>query len=110
VTSVEIFNQDNLPGRRLRVKTTHASYGSTELGRQMVVARERMAQRIAQLICEEPDLFKVHGGGGFFVEQSADVVVLTQDELAEFARSKFKAGIDYASGFFRVPPEQGNGN
>jgi hypothetical protein len=95
---VKLFDRDHLPGRRLYSKTVHATRRSTELGREMSIARDEMSRRIAELIVKEPDLFKVQGDG-LTITQVADVVVLTQDELADFAREKFKQGLDHAMHF-----------
>jgi hypothetical protein len=98
---VKIFDSDNLPGRRLHAKTIHASRHSAELGREMVVAREQMARRIAELIVQQPDFFKVHGDGDL-ISQWANLIVLTDDELAEWGRQRFKDGLAHARGF--MPP------
>lgn len=95
----EVFNSDILAKlRRLNVKNTVALHAHESLGREISIVKERMARQIAQKIMESPEFFKQENGGQY-VTYHANVIVLTDDELAQVLREQFRKGIDHASGF-----------
>lgn len=104
-----IFSIDDLPKRRLAIKSTLANRFASDVGREVVIMRDKIARQIAQKCAECDDLVTITPNGPF-LEVRADCIIMTTDELAELMRKQFRSGIEHATHFMplhdRAPTHQ----
>lgn len=96
-----VFSDEEMPARRLKINAQMAMRGGMPSGQAIHVMREKMARNIADLIVKEQSIFRFETVryGGEYLNITGSVVVLTQDELHTLMRSQFRKGIEHAQGF-----------
>lgn len=95
----EVFSTTDMPTKRLYVKASFALWNTTDLGRAISIGKQNMARQIAEMVVADDTFFKSQGDG-LYVHYFANVIVMTDDELARIQREAFDAGLRHARGFF----------
>jgi len=93
-----ISDSNNIPPLRLSMVQQFATHEHESLGEVMHIVRSRIASRLAEKIVREAKFFELKLDGGYGTMRT-DIIVMTQQEYADFAREKFKQGVQHAQGF-----------
>lgn len=105
----EIFDINQLPGRRLSVHKMVALPPHPQISEAVRLVQRDMAMQLATKILEgEPFFWERHTKVPQFsaIEYGADCIVLTTDEYAALKREAFKDGAKHAQGFMPIPPDR----
>jgi len=94
-----ITDTDNLPPLRLGCVQQFAAHKHESVGEIMHMVRGRIARELAEKIVREDKFFELHVDKNGYGTMRTDIIVLTQQEYADFAREKFKQGLQHAQGF-----------
>lgn len=93
-----ITDTNDLPPLRLWVRQQFATHQHESLGEVMHIVRTRIARELAEKILQEDKFFELSVERGFGTMRT-DIIVMTKQEYADFAREKFKQGLQHAQGF-----------
>jgi hypothetical protein len=93
-----ITDTNNLPLLRLRVVQQFATHPHESHGGILNVVRTNIARELAEKIVREEKFFELTVENQYWTMRT-DCIVLTQQEYADFAREKFKQGLQHAQGF-----------
>ena len=102
----EIFNTNQLPGRRLSVRKMIALHPHMQISEAVRIAQRDMAMQLATKILEGDPFFWERGdkvAQFSTLEYGADCIVMTADEYATLKRESFKDGVKHAQGFMAMP-------
>lgn len=102
----EVFDINQLPGRRLSVRKMIALHNHMQIGEAVRIVQETMARQLAATILEGEPFFWSRGdkvAQFSTLEYGADCIVLTTEEYAALKRESFKDGAKHAQGFMPMP-------
>lgn len=98
----DVFDINQLPGRRLSVRKMIATQQHMNLGEAVRIVQRDMAMQLATKILEGPPFFWERGdkvAQFSTLEYGADCIVLTTEEYAALKREAFQNGVKHAQGF-----------
>ena len=102
----EVFDTNQLPGRRLSVRKMISLHPHMEIGEAVMRIQQDMARQLAAKILEGEPFFWSRGdkvAQFSTLEYGADCIVLTTEEYALLKREAFKDGVKHAQGFMAMP-------
>lgn len=96
-----ITDSNNLPPVRLVMIQQFATHQHMSPGEILHLTRTKIARELAEKIIREDKFFELKMIGEYGSLRT-DCIVMTQQEYADFAREKFKQGLQHAQGFMPV--------
>ncbi len=102
----DIFDANQLPGRRLSVRKMIALHQCMSIDEAICAVKRDMAMQLATKILEGEPFFWSRGdkvAQFSTLEYGADCIVLTTEEYAALKREAFKDGVKHAQGFMVMP-------
>jgi len=102
----EVFDTNQLPGRRLSVRKMIALNRHMNIGDAVRIVQRDMAMQLATTILEGDPFFWERGdkvAQFSTLECGADCIVMTTEEYATLKREAFKDGVKHAQGFMAMP-------
>lgn len=102
----DIFDANQLPGRRLSVRKMIALHQCMSIDEAICAVKRDMAMQLAIKILEGGPFFWERGdkmAQCLMLEYGADCIVLTADEYTTLKREAFKDGVNHAHGFMAMP-------